>query len=445
MSNKFGKTFRLTIQTNDNYNEAIVIEPPFTVEFDINRDFEAQANTGDFKIYNLHPKTRKRIFQDLFNLSVDRKVIFEAGYNNKLSTLFYGTLKSAYSSRSGTEIITELNCWDEGFGSLTTAFINKTYSAGWTKRDIIKAQMLKLSKEQGVQMGEVGQFDTTQQPRGIALFGQSAIILDKMSGGYMFIDNNKIHVLQYHEVIDGLVPVIDSSTGLLGTPKRQDAKITVDCIFEPRILVAQMVEIKSNVQDEYNGQYKVMGIHHSGIISETVAGDCKTELQLLCPNLMQNGQDMNLIRGDEVIPVVSKFKTNVRPQINKLIYFWCSKYGVDQNLLKALIRQESGFVQFNKDGTVKRSNKGAIGICQLMPDTARGLGVNPYDLSDNIHGGAMHLANMLAHYHGNKQLAIASYNAGAGAVDYYKGIPPYNETRHYVRVVMGNYYVYKGR
>lgn len=185
MSNKFGKTFRLTIQTNDNYNEAIVIEPPFSVEFDINRDFAAQANTGNFKIYNLHPKTRKRIFQDLFNLSVNRKVIFEAGYNGKLATLFFGTLKSAYSSRSGTEIITELSCWDEGFGSLTTAFISKTYSAGWTQRDIIKAQVQKLSNEQGVQAGEVGQFDTTQQPRGVALFGQSAIVLDKISGGFL--------------------------------------------------------------------------------------------------------------------------------------------------------------------------------------------------------------------------------------------------------------------
>ena len=78
---KFGKTFKLTIQMNDNPNKAIVIEPPFTIDFDINRDMEATANTGNFKIYNLSPSTRKEIFQDLFDLSSIRKIIFEAGYN----------------------------------------------------------------------------------------------------------------------------------------------------------------------------------------------------------------------------------------------------------------------------------------------------------------------------------------------------------------------------
>jgi hypothetical protein len=442
--NKFGKTFRLTIQSNDKPNEAIVIEPPFTVEFDVNRDMGAQANTGDFKVYNLGSQTKKRIFQDLFSLSVDRKVIFEAGYNGKLTTIFFGTLKKAYSSRVGTEIITELNCWDEGFGAFTTAFINKTYSAGWTQKDIIKAQMQSMTSANGLQMGEVGEFDTTQQPRGISLIGQGFAVLNKTTDGMVFIDNNKINALQNHEVIDSLVPVIDSSSGLLGTPKRQDAKLTVECIFEPGIIVGQVIEIDSDVQDEFNGQYKVIGLHHSGIMSETVAGDCRTELQMLMPNLLNNGQDMNLIRGDEVIPVVQKFKTNIRPEIDKLIYYWCSKYGVDQNLLKAIIRQESGLGHYRPDGTVKRSSAGAIGICQLMPATARTLGVNPYDLSENIHGGAKYLANVSAHYHGDKVKIIASYNAGQGAVDKYNGVPPYNETRHYTRVVLGNYYVFKG-
>ena len=232
---KFNKVFRLTIQSNDNLNEAIVIEPPFTVEFDINRDMGAQANTGNFKITNLGSQTRKRIFQDIFSLSVDRKVIFEAGYNGKLTTLFVGTLKTAYSSRSSTEIITELNCWDEGFGAMTTAFINKTYSAGWTQKDIITAQMKSLSTNHNLQMGQVGEFDTNKNPRGVSLIGNSFAVLNKTADGFVFVDNNTIHALQTHEVIDALVPVINSATGLLGTPKRQDAKLTAECIFEPGI------------------------------------------------------------------------------------------------------------------------------------------------------------------------------------------------------------------
>lgn len=440
---KFGKTFKLTIQMNDNPNQAIVIEPPFTIDFDINRDMEATANTGNFKIYNLSPSTRKEIFQDLFDVKSIRKIIFEAGYNNKLSTLFVGTLKTAYSSRPGANIITEINAWDDGFGSMMTYFINKTYSAGWTQKDIAKAQMKGMAASSGMEMGEVGELDTNPNPRGISLVGNGFALLNKTTNGLVFIDNNRINALRPHEVIDGLVQVIDSSTGLLGTPKRQDAKLSVDCIFEPRILVGQVIEIDSDVQPEYNGQYKVIGIHHTGTISETVAAECKTEIQLLAPNLMNNGQDMNIIRGDDVIPVAQNFKINIRPEINRLIYFWCSQYGVDQNLLKAIIKQESGFRQYRGNGSIVRSRAGAIGICQLMPNTAKNLHVNPYNLSDNIHGGAMYLANALAHYHGNIVKTIASYNAGQGAVDKYNGVPPFNETRHYVRVVLGNYAVFK--
>ena len=181
-------------------------------------------------------------------------------------------------------------------------------------------------------------------------------------------------------------------------------------------------------------------------MSETVSGECKTELQMLMPNLVgENGKDMNIIRGNDVIPVVNKFNKNIRPEINKLIYFYCSKYGVDQNLMKAIIKQESGFRQFRSDGSIVRSGAGALGICQLMPATARTLKVDPYTLDGNIHGGAKYLANVLSHYHGDIVKAIASYNAGQGAVDKYNGVPPFNETRHYVRVVLGNYYVYKGK
>lgn len=445
MNEKFNKTFRLTIQMVEDKTKAIVIEPPFTIEFDINRNTGSQANTGNFKIYNLSASTRKNIFQDLFQLSADRKVIFEAGYNGQLSTLFIGTLKTAYSGRKGTEIITEINAWDDGFGSMLTTYSAKTYSAGWTQKDLLKAQMRAMCSTNGLEMGEVGEFDINPQPRGVSIVGNTFAVLNKHADGLVFIDNNRIHALNNHEVIDGLVQKIDSSTGLLGTPKRQDAKLMIDCIFEPRIVIAQVIECESDVQPQYNGQYKVMGVHHNGIISENISGECRTGLQLLMPNLLgSDGKEMNLIRGDEVIPVHQKFSTNIRPEINKLIYKYCSRYGVDQNLMKALIKQESGFGHFRADGAIKTSSAGAIGICQLMPATAQRLGVNPYDLEDNIKGGAMYLANALSHYNGDKIKAIASYNAGVGAVDKYNGIPPYNETRHYVRAVLANYSVYKG-
>lgn len=111
-----------------------------------------------------------------------------------------------------------------------------------------------------------------------------------------------------------------------------------------------------------------------------------------------------------------------------------SKYGVDPLLVDAVIQQESGY----QPAVVSKS--GAIGLMQLMPKTAEGLGVkDPYDPLQNLEGGIKYLAQQLDRFGGNVSLALAAYNAGPGAVSKYGGIPPYNETQNYVRKIMKNY------
>lgn len=107
------------------------------------------------------------------------------------------------------------------------------------------------------------------------------------------------------------------------------------------------------------------------------------------------------------------------------------KYGVPENLLKAVAKAESGF------SASAISSCGAEGIMQLMPSTASSLGVkNSFNPEQNIMGGAKLLSQLLKKYNGNTELALAAYNAGSGAVDKYDGIPPYKETQNYVKKVM---------
>jgi soluble lytic murein transglycosylase-like protein len=107
---------------------------------------------------------------------------------------------------------------------------------------------------------------------------------------------------------------------------------------------------------------------------------------------------------------------------------------LDPRLVEALIRVESAF------NSRAVSNKGAMGLMQLMPSTASELGVeNAFDVEENLRGGTSYLRSLLDRFSGDLTLALAGYNAGPGAVEKYRGVPPYRETTEYVRRVLAAY------
>lgn len=122
--------------------------------------------------------------------------------------------------------------------------------------------------------------------------------------------------------------------------------------------------------------------------------------------------------------------------LDKYITQVSAHFGLDPKLVKAVIWAESGFNPY------AISPKGAVGLMQLMPETAAEMGIfNPHHPFHNLVGGARYLKHMLTEFDSNLALALAAYNAGPNAVKQYGGIPPFEETRNYVRRVL-KYYLY---
>jgi len=128
-----------------------------------------------------------------------------------------------------------------------------------------------------------------------------------------------------------------------------------------------------------------------------------------------------------------KEKRNTAPSLNGIhdqISYWSNAFNLEEALIQAVIKVESDFDPHSL------SNKGAMGMMQLLPETARDMEVkDPYDPSENIRGGSRYLRSMLNMFDGNLDLALAAYNAGPGAVKRYGGVPPYQETTNYIRKV----------
>ncbi len=148
--------------------------------------------------------------------------------------------------------------------------------------------------------------------------------------------------------------------------------------------------------------------------------------RVMAPIAVAKPVDIDLIPSD--IP------TSGDKDLDMIIFRAGKREGVDPRFIHAVIWQESRYV------TDARSHAGAQGLMQLMPDTAKRFGCShPEDPADNIKAGTKYLGWLLKRFDGNVELALAGYNAGEGAVAKFNGIPPYDETQKYVRIISGRY------
>lgn len=184
------------------------------------------------------------------------------------------------------------------------------------------------------------------------------------------------------------------------------------------------------------------GLRLSGASSKSRASQFQRQTQLMDSRLSGQYQRSQKLRPDagrerrtvKVIELdrgaIPAYRGNQRSKYLPHARAVARKHGIPEDLFLRLVQQESGW------NPAARSHKGARGLAQLMPATAAKLGVNPNDPLQNLEGGARYLRQQYNTF-GNWQLALAAYNAGPGAVQKYRGIPPYRETKNYVRIIHG--------
>jgi hypothetical protein len=255
--------------------DQLEIKPPLTLEFEINRNILASANDSTFRVYNLGELAREGIKKAPQSTINYRGIELRAGYEQNLATCFKGNIKRAFSVRRGTSWVTTIENYDGAF-----AFINgevsKAFQKGIPYNDILDHIVSTLP---AIKKGARSNYQGTL-PRGNSLSGNPAALASELSRGGFFVDLEKAYMLQDQDVIKGSVQVISSESGLLGTPRREDTVVTVEMVFEPGLLIGQVLELRSKTAKVFNGEYKVISLQHRGVISEAVSGDCMTTVGL---------------------------------------------------------------------------------------------------------------------------------------------------------------------
>ena len=273
-----------------------------SLEFHVDRPTLGSGQRGVFRIKNLSPQTRNIIYKDAYDWANWPTIKVQAGYvGQPLSTIFNGVISLAYSGRSegAVDFITTIEAFDYSAFVRTKCHtttpiqnddgIKLPYVIDLLLNDIInKASNEGITISKGV-ISKSYAFKTN--PKTLSLDGWSWDLVQTYTDKTCFIDNGEIYCLQNNEAFTyGDTTEVSAQTGLLGTPRKEGNTLIVDMLFEPQIGPGQQIDLQltttglggnDQLKTIYNGTYKCSGVKHSGIISSSESGKCKTTATIL--------------------------------------------------------------------------------------------------------------------------------------------------------------------
>ena len=261
--------------------EQIIIPTDFTVTFNIARqNFSASANNATFNIYNLSSENRNKINKDAYNINRYIRLEFFVGYGSNITSIYKGSIVQAQTKPNGNDNVTELESQDGMFDIINTR-TNVAFAAG-TK--IIEILNRLVADFPNIQMGASGEITEGSFKRPFVTEGNTHEAIRTITNENVNIDQEKINFLKDKEVLKGQAVVISPETGLASVTKQDTMLKIVTKVLVLNVNIGSVVDLISNRTAIYNGQYKVVGIEHSGTISRGVNSATSSIITVLDTN-----------------------------------------------------------------------------------------------------------------------------------------------------------------
>ncbi|OWO79300.1 hypothetical protein B5C26_21220 [Photorhabdus luminescens] len=249
---QFGRQLKLNI---GNKKESIEITN-LRVAFEVSKTITSEPNPATIRVYNLNQSHRNLITSKVYN-----RVSLAVGYD-ELRVIYTGDIIEAKTLRDDLDFIIELTCGD-GYEAYTGALVNKTLKAGATDTDILS----ETTKSMKVGNSVIDLPKDRQLPRGKVLTGNARDIMHKIArnnGADWSVQDGNMVVLPKNKVLaDNEGFVLSQETGMIGSPEKTDDGLQITCLCNPALRIGGLIRIQSIIP-EYNGDYKITELEHSG-------------------------------------------------------------------------------------------------------------------------------------------------------------------------------------